>query len=142
MRYLCCVCYNVDMSGAPSNPRRSADDWGWREFVDNQLANLQRLPDNSDGWTAHRPANYVVQTARQAAEQLITSSGEDLPNPFIAATSEGGLQLKWSTKDRELSLFIYPDQSIEFLFVHSQREPSSGSVEVNDIPRLSRLLLE
>jgi len=130
------------MSGAPSNPRRSADDWGWREFVDNQLANLQRLPDNSDGWTAHRPANYVVQTARQAAEQLITSSGEDLPNPFIAATSEGGLQLKWSTKDRELSLFIYPDQSIEFLFVHSQREPSSGSVEVNDIPRLSRLLLE
>jgi hypothetical protein len=69
----------------------------------------------------------VVKTATEAAERFVTSAHKTLPDPLIAATSEGGVQLKWITGGGELSLFVYPGQSIEYLFVRpSQSKAKSG----------------
>src|SRR5271166_3337613 len=114
----------------------------WRETLDDKFADLKKLPAGSDSWTAHRPAHHVVETARLAAEKFVASAPRPLPDPFVAASSEGGLQLKWVIKGGEYSLFIYPDESIEFLFVRDHQEPVSGAVEVKDIPELSKLLVQ
>ena len=113
----------------------------WLEILDDKFADLQKLPDGVDSWTAHRPAHHVVETARLAAEKFVAIAPKPLPNPFVAASSEGGLQLKWVVEGEEYSLFIYPDQSIEFLFIRDHQEPVSGAVEVKDISELSKLLV-
>jgi glycosyltransferase involved in cell wall biosynthesis len=136
------VTYNGFVSTASHDLLQRGNEASALKLIAEKLAELQSLPEGSDSWTAHRPANYVVKTAQQAAEQLIGSARRELPNPQVAATAEGGLQLKWSFSDRELSLFVYPDQSIEFLFVEQgdNHLPQSGSVEIGEIGQLTALL--
>ncbi len=114
-------------------------------FIEEKLASLQaNLPSGSDSWTAHRPANDVVKTAKEVAERFVTSVRNPLPNPLIAATSEGGIQLKWSSGGREFSLFVYPDQSIEYLFVGADpsKVKSGGVKTLHQVAALADFLLE
>jgi hypothetical protein len=135
------VTYNGSVSTASHDLSQRGNEALALRLIEEKLAKLQSLPEGSDSWTAHRPANYVVKTAQQAAAQLIASAHRELPNPQVAATSEGGLQLKWSFADRELSLFVYPDQSIEFLFVQKDDgHTESGSVRISEVVRLGALL--
>jgi hypothetical protein len=133
------------MSSVPHGLRREGGDERWRIFIEEKLAHLQAtLPAGSDSWTAHRPANDVVKTAKEVAERFVTSVHNPLPNPSIAATSEGGIQLKWSTDGREFSLFVYPDRSIEYLYVGADpsKSKSGGVKTVHQVAALADLLLE
>jgi hypothetical protein len=128
------------MSNAPYGLRRAGDDGRWRAFITERLASLQiNLPSGSDSWTAHGPANDVVKVATEAAEKFVTSVPSLLPNPFIAATSEGGVQVKWVTIRCEFSLFVYPDQSIEY-FWRNGRDSRSGDAPLDQIGALANLV--
>jgi hypothetical protein len=81
----------------------------------------------------------VVKMATAAAEKFVTSVLEPLPNPFIAATSEGGVQVKWVTTRCEFSLFVYPDQSIEY-FWRKGGESRSGDAPLDQIGALANLI--
>jgi hypothetical protein len=81
----------------------------------------------------------VVKVATEAAEKFVTSVPSLLPNPFIAATSEGGVQVKWVTIRCEFSLFVYPDQSIEY-FWRNGRDSRSGDAPLDQIGALANLV--
>lgn len=99
--------------------RGSRADAEWRERLQQKLQKLEQLPPGSDSWSPHRPKMEILAAARQISEDA-GRCGRFVS--IIAATSEGGIQLKWQDLQKELSLLIYPDQTVEYLFVRRDRE--------------------
>jgi hypothetical protein len=109
------------------------EDEGWRGRFEHELRRLATLPEGSDSWTAHKPSDSVIWRAKNVADRFWREVARDhISEQIVAATSEGGLQIKWSRPGRELSVFVYPDpnQSVEFLFVRrDQPMKKSGDLE-------------
>src|SRR5712692_4135554 len=100
------------MSGSFLGRGKSGDRWS-AHFQD-ELEKLARLPPGSDTWSPHRPKPDVLDTARQIGEDA-GRCGRFVS--IVSATSEGGIQLKWQDPVKELSLLVYPDQTVEYLLV-------------------------
>lgn len=103
----------------------------WRERLQQQLQKLEQLPPGSDSWSPHRPKAEILTAARQISED-VGRCGQFVS--IIAATSEGGIQLKWQDLEKELSLLIYPDQTVEYLIVRRDREESQSG-QIQDVHR-------
>jgi len=58
---------------------------------------------------------------------------EDLPIPFVAPVSGGGIQLDWSVAGRELELHIMPDGSIQFLRAFGGEVLEEGPLKLSPI---------
>ena len=109
----------------------------WRSSLEQQLKTLQKLPDGSDNWSPHRPPASVISTAEKVASNI---TAENVPLPIVAATSEGGIQVKISKSEREFSYFVYPDQSVEFLFVPNGDPSGRRSGELKDFREINTLV--
>src|SRR5437764_872630 len=97
----------------PSYRRESSDEVRLAHFRE-QLVRLAKLERGSDNWSPHRPSATALKTAQRIGED----TGRDhLFVSVVAATSEGGIQLKWQGAHRQFSLVLYPDQTMEYLFL-------------------------
>ncbi len=70
------------------------------------------------------------------ARTVIAKIGRDLPSPIVAAASNGTIQLKWRKTDLEISFFIYPDNTLEYLYRSNYSGRKSGDLNlsaVNDL---------
>lgn len=106
--------------------RRGAAD-GWREQFRQELAKLDSAPGNNGNWGPKRPEPSVIGVASRILDDVRYGK---LPfrAVMVIATSEGGVQIKWHDPDREFSIFIYPDQTLEFLYRNSEGQYQSGAL--------------
>lgn len=105
----------------------------WRQSLDEELVKLAKLPEGSDSWTAHRPSPAVIKQAKDVADRFLSHVADtQVSHQIIAATSEGGLQIKWCKPQRELSFFVYPspEEHIEFLFIRRDEHRAKKSGEL------------
>jgi predicted ATPase len=100
------------MSGAQFVLRRGGDSW--REYFDQQVERFQAFDEGSN-----RPPTYVVDRAKEVAERSVKVMAGAVPQLIVAATSEGGIQLKWSRSERELSFVVSSDYTMDYLFHHA-----------------------
>ena len=129
-------CYSYDVSIVSFFKRTVKNRDVWRSSFEQQLKKLQELPDGSDSWTPHKPSAGVINTAEKIATNITV---ENVPIPIVAATSEGGIQVKITRSEREFSYFVYPDQSVEFLFANG--DPSGRrSGELKDFRKINALV--
>jgi len=80
--------------------------------LEEQIANLKRLPAVPAGWSPKPPSEAVLKLASSLAE---VSWREELPEPSLIATEDGGVHVKWVRGSRQVSAFIFPDTSVEYL---------------------------
>src|SRR5713101_1484293 len=75
--------------------RRGGNGNKWRERFHQQLEDLKKLPPGSDSWSPHCPLSDVLTAAREIGEDV---GRRGLFVSIVAATSDGGIQLKWKTR--------------------------------------------
>lgn len=69
------------------------------------------------------------------ARQIVSRLDRDLPQPILAAGTDGTIQIKWQKSEMETSIFIYPDCSLEYLWKKNGRH-GSGDLSVNQVANL------
>ena len=83
-----------------------------------RIAELKRLPEDWDSYGSPRIQQLAVQ---RAVEVVSAVAMEDVRPPQIVPVSGGGLQIEWTSANRELEIEILPDGSIEYLTVEGER---------------------
>ena len=106
--------------------RMEQDRYAWLE---SQISTLKRLPDVTGAWGPGRPSDAVLKVARSLAE---TSWHDKLPLPSLIATGDRGVHVKWVCGARQVSAFIFPDKSVEYLSVEKGR-PVSEEGLISDL---------
>jgi|SRR5580658_3482161 hypothetical protein len=128
------------MSGAQFVLRRAGESW--REYFDHQIERFQSFQEGSDSWGPHRPVPYVIDAAKEIAERSAKVMNGGVFSLIMASTSDGGIQLKWSRPERELSFVVSPDHTIDYLFITQDRTwREDGSVALDQIDALVRRLI-
>lgn len=94
----------------------------WQMQTIDKVIKLSNLPENWDSYEGKPPASNTVFLAIKLIASLPWSYFDDMPVPAVIPTSEGGLQLEWSSEDRELELEVRPSGQIE-LFRCQNGEP-------------------
>jgi hypothetical protein len=79
---------------------------GWLHRAKVQLADLSRLQDNWDGHESSSVDPEVVKDVGIILDRFPADSVE----PWLAATSDGGISVEWSTKNTVLLLKVEPDE--------------------------------
>lgn len=98
----------------------------WRRKFREQVSNLKDVPSDLGSFGPNRPEPNVRGRLMLIIDNI---RREDLPSPIVAATSGGGVQVKWTSAKGELSFFVYSDESAEYLVkTREQAEPSSGEI--------------
>jgi hypothetical protein len=83
-----------------------------------RIGELKRLPDDWDSYGSPR----IQQLAAQRAVQVLSAAAiEGVRPPQIVPVSGGGLQIEWTSANRELEIEILPDGSIEYLIVEAEQ---------------------
>jgi hypothetical protein len=107
-------------------------EFRWQCELVNALSKLRELPEGSDSWSPHCPSEPMIQ----AAWAIIGKITKDLPSPTVAAGSDGTIQIKWRKSDFEISFFVYPDGTLEYLSRSNYSGRKSGDLSlsaVNDL---------
>lgn len=100
--------HDDDRTGAVSAVRR-IDFSEAGETVAKRLLDLLRLPPGWDGYGARPVSLSAASRAASVATGALKLRASALPEPFIAPTPDGGLQLEWkSPQGKELILEIPP----------------------------------
>jgi hypothetical protein len=98
----------------------------WRRKFREQVSNLKDLPGDLGNFGPRNPDPSVRDCVMLIAKNI---SREDLPAPIVAATSGGGVQVKWTSRSGELSFFVYSDHRAEYLVKKRESaEPESGEI--------------
>lgn len=119
--------------------RRDEASGGWRAYFLGELNRLQReLPESRDRWAPHIPNRRVVAIAHQILNAV---KRDDLPLPLLVAGSDGSIQIRWR-RHRELSIFVRPDDAVEFLEVYPDGGMQEGLLkDPTEVPPLIDWLL-
>ncbi len=91
----------------------------WVEDARRTLGRISTLRQNWDGQGSPAPERVALEVMNRLIKEI---DAYDLPTAHIGPVSGGGLGVEWRNRDRDLSLEILPDGSIEFL--KAQRTPS------------------
>lgn len=104
----------------------------WKDHFNEQLHKLHYAPVDQGNWGPKKPESLVFGAAESIPSQV---RKESLPLPIVVATSGGGIQVRWDQSGVEFSIFIYPDNSLEYL-LRSASGTRSGELrridEIND----------
>ena len=110
-------------------------EWLDRAMCD--VAQLESLPNDWDGEGSPPPPPLLLATARS----LLTSLRyEQIPNPFVAPLSGGGLQLEWQYEGRELEIVLWEPTTFEYLKVSSDESMEEGQYTARDFSALDGLI--
>jgi hypothetical protein len=83
-----------------------------------RIAELKSMPDDWDSYGSPRVQQLA---ARRAVGVVCAAATEEVRPPQIVPVSGGGLQIEWTSANRELEIEILPDGSIEYLAVEAER---------------------
>jgi len=82
----------------------------WFRKLAERLKGFSEYPENWDSYGARRPQPRAIMLAVLMLEKLITEY--NIPEPSVGPTSEGGIQIEWSTKGIDLELEILSNLKI------------------------------
>jgi hypothetical protein len=117
--------------GNPSYRPSSGGGGGrWREHFNQQLDKLYYAPVDQGNWGPKKPGSSVFGAAESIPSQVRNAS---LPPPIVVATSGGGIQVKWDQPGVEFSVFIYSDNSLEYLLRNSSGTESGELRRIDQI---------
>jgi hypothetical protein len=104
-----------------------------------KLDGFQRaLPEESDRWSPRRPS----RSAQSQAKMLISRiTDQSLPDAFIQATIDGGIDFEWTVGERELSIGISPVGEISYLKAVFKAPAAEGPLELANLDALVDWLL-
>ena len=126
--------FNKKLVSVPIGRTQGRDE-PWRIQFDQELAKLDKLPRDNGNLGPKRPESNVVGIASRIPKDV--KPGTFSSNlVMLTATSEGGIQVKWHDPKREFSVFIYPDNTLEYLIkdIHGRHQSGTlrGLHEVNE----------
>ncbi len=101
------------------------------------VAQLASLPNDWDGEGSPPPLPRVLATARSLLTRL---RYEQIPSPFVAPLSGGGLQLEWQYEGRELEIVLWEPTGFEYLKVFSDESMEEGRHTARDFSALDGLI--
>jgi hypothetical protein len=84
----------------------------WVADASRTMARMSALSENWDGQGSPAPARTVLNVMNRLFKEI---DAYDLPTAHIGPVLGGGLGIEWRNGDRDLSLEILPDGSIEYL---------------------------
>ena len=104
----------------------------WVADASRTMARMSTLNENWDGQGSPAPVRAVLDVMNRLIREIDTF---ELPTAHIGPVSGGGLGVEWRNGDRDLSLEILPDGSVEYL--KAERTPTGfdmDHMEDGDIP--------
>jgi hypothetical protein len=107
-------------------------EFRWQRELESALSKLRELPEGSDSWGPHCPSEQMIEAARI----IIGNITKDLPCPIVAAGSDGTIQMKWRKSDFEISFFVYPDGTLEYLSRSNYSGRRSGDLSLSAVNEL------
>ncbi len=108
--------------------RIKGSDERWRIAFDQELAKLDNLPRDNGNFGPKRPESNVVGIASRIPKDVRPGTfSSDVV--MLTATSEGAIQVKWHDPNREFSIFIYPDSTLEYLIKDTHGRHQSGTLK-------------
>ena|SRR5271168_815140 len=102
----------------------------WKERFNQQLQRLRHAPVDQGNWGPKKPDSRVLAAAESIPAQIRNSN---LPLPIVVATSGGGIQVKWDQPGVEFSVFIYADNSLEYLLRDAAGTQSGKLTRIDEI---------
>jgi hypothetical protein len=115
---------------------RSIDAASWLVSALNALKKLTSLRPNWDSYSG-----LIISTESLANARLLLSSirADQIPGPFIAPISNGGVALEWTQAPRDLEIELLPDGSVEILTANGDNIREIRISTPEDVP-INRLV--
>ena len=105
----------------------------WAAETVKRVLALTSLPRNWDSYGSPPPSQVAIFASFGLLNSIPKTVFEDLPIPFVAPVSGGGIQLDWNVGTRELELHIMPDGSTQFLRAHGGDVLDEGPLRLSPI---------
>ena len=86
--------------------------------VDDIFARVSELTTDWDGYGAHPPCEFSIQSARKLWRWLKTHYV--LPLPDVMATPEGGVYLEWDTPNAVLVIELSPGNEVDEVDIYAK----------------------
>lgn len=100
-----------------------------------EILQVAALPEDWDTYGSPSPAPRLVDTCIALVDLV-----DDLPVPRVVPIPEGGIQLEWTTGERELEVAVLPEGHIEFLRTQGGELVDEGKLGVQDYGQFLSLL--
>jgi hypothetical protein len=99
-----------------------------------KLDGFQRaLPEESDQWSPRRPSRSAQSQAKMLVSRI---TDESLPDVFIQATIDGGIDSERTVADRELCIGTSPSGEISYLKAVFKAPTPEGPLELAKLDAL------
>ena len=105
----------------------------WAAETVKKVLGLTSLPHNWDSYGSPPPSQVAIFASFGLLNSIPKTVFEDLPLPFVAPVSGGGIQLDWNVGTRELELHIMPDGSTQFLRAFGGEVLDEGPLRLSPI---------
>ena len=119
----------------------------WVADAGRTISRISTLQDDWDGQGSPAPSRAALESMNRVIREI---DAYDLPSPHISPVSGGGLGIEWHQGQRDLSIELLRDGSIEYLRSQTTSgEPDIDQMEdgvipsdrVNEVRNLVRWLL-
>ena len=119
----------------------------WVADASRTISRISTLQDDWDGQGSPAPSRAALESMNRVIREI---DAYDLPSPHISPVSGGGLGIEWHQGQRDLSIELLQDGSIEYLRSQTTSgEPDIDQMEdgvipsdrVNEVRNLVRWLL-
>ena len=105
----------------------------WAAETVKRVLALTSLPHDWDSYGSPPPSQVAIFASYGLLNSIPKTVFEDLPIPFVAPVSGGGIQLEWNVGARELELHVMPDGSIQYLRAFGGDILDEGPLKLNPI---------
>lgn len=119
------------------SPVKALDSPPWLRQAYDQLAKLSALPRDWDSYDADPVSIIALGQARLLFSNL---DFEDIPEPHIAPTPDGGIGLHWRVGSRDLEIEISPTGEITFLQTRLEEASSFEDGVIHGISNVEPVL--
>lgn len=107
----------------------------WLGIVDDRMEEFLELDDN---WNSYGAKRINEEIPPKALRLLLKIDSSDTPEPFVAPTPDGGIDIEWNTEDKLLSFKVRPD-GMRYFFADRKTKQKDGA-EISDSTDINELL--
>jgi len=100
------------------------------------LKSLMKLKDN---WDSYNSPPVLIELINNANEALESLEKIDVPVPYVAPISGGGLQLEWHFNNKGLEVEFVEKDIIGFLKVFEDESMEEGEINIKEINKIKEL---
>ena len=113
----------------------------WKENAFNELAEIQLLPENWDGYGTPAMPPTLVEKMWALVQSLPDELAGETPAPHIYPACDG-LQIEWNGDGRGLEIILETDCEASYVLEYTRHYESkyeSDTVDITDLPAVLKL---